>query len=218
MQAVGLLTLNPSPEMKPMAKLSKDAQVLQYFIQRAPGGALGVTHLQKLAYLADLFAREYLGTPVTGFDYVWHKHGPFDQRIYDAVDELERAGLAKERPGFVWYGRWKREIRSENRLTEFEVSPEEAAILDFVAERYEAMPLDKVLDEVYSTEPMLAVKDRGRGVRLPMDPLNNRFKDQFDLPALLHEEAEVKRGNYVLADDFFDALRAEAVAWDAGVD
>jgi hypothetical protein len=219
MQAAGMLTGYPSPEMKAMGILSRDARVLQHFVQRALGGDLGITQLVKLAFLSDLFARQYLGTPLTDFDYIWHNHGPFDSKIYDVVDELEEAGLAQERTGFVWYNRWKREIRPQKHIKDLGFTAAEQAILDFVAERYEGLPLAELLEEVYATDPMVAVQAQGkRRVHLPMDDLNNRLREQFNLPALLAEEREVKRGNYVLADDFFDALRAEAVAWDAGVD
>lgn len=204
-----------------MEGLSRTARVIQFFAQRAPGGRLGVTHVLKLAYLSDLAARGHTGAPVTGLRYVWHHHGPFDSYIYGAIRQLEAAGLVEERRRSLWPDRTKREIHPRATVGDLGFTPAEAAVLEFIAERYAALTLKELLGEVYETEPMRIVRTQGRrGAPLPMESMNNRFRDatQPDFAAILAEEEEVKRGNYVLADDFFHALRAEAVTWDAGVD
>ena len=54
--------------------------------------------------------------------------------------------------------------------------------------------------------------------RIPMEVVDNRARRAlgYDLETVLSEEAEIDRGNYVLASDFFDGLRAETLAADAG--
>src|SRR5688572_29443700 len=74
-------------------KLSKNAQVLKFFLQQCKDGA-GRTRLQKLAYLADLESRKLLGHPISDFNYIWHHHGPFDSALYDAINELSIKGYA----------------------------------------------------------------------------------------------------------------------------
>src|SRR6266446_5388571 len=72
--------------------LTRNAQVLRYLLEVAPG--VGHTILAKLAYLGDLLARQHLGRPITGMEYVYDNHGPFDRlRFYAARDELERGGF-----------------------------------------------------------------------------------------------------------------------------
>ena len=79
----------------PGSALTRNAQVLRYLLEVAPGA--GHTILAKLAYLADLLARQHLGHPITGLDYIYDKHGPFDSgRFYSALSELERGGLVRE--------------------------------------------------------------------------------------------------------------------------
>jgi hypothetical protein len=54
-----------------------------------------------------------------------------------------------------------------------------------------------------------------------MDEMNEdrrRDEEPIDWEAIRREEEEVDRGNYVQAEDFFNALRAETIAWDAGGD
>ena len=81
----------------PGSALTRNAQVLRYLLEVAPGA--GHTILAKLAYLADLLARQHLGHPITGLDYIYDKHGPFDSgRFYSALSELERGGyIVRER-------------------------------------------------------------------------------------------------------------------------
>jgi hypothetical protein len=197
-----------------METLSRNAQVVKYFVQRAPS-ELGVVKLQKLAYLADLYAREYLGHPVSGFDYMYYKHGPFDADLYTAIEELERADYVETRRHSLLGGRNKRGVVNKGRFTAFEFTRPEKEILDYVAEVYENEPLERILVEVYETTPM---KIASRNERIPMEIVDNRAKRAlgYDLETVLSEEAEIDRGNYVLASDFFDGLRAETLAADAG--
>jgi hypothetical protein len=197
-----------------METLSKNAQVVKYFVQRAPS-ELGVVKLQKLAYLADLYAREYLGHPVSGFDYVLYKHGPFDPSLYAAIEELERLDYAATRRHSFLGGRSKRAVLNKGRFTAFDFTRSEEEILAYVAGVYENEPLEALLTEVYETTPM---KIASRDERIPMEVVDNRAKRAlgYDLDTVLSEEAEIDRGNYVLASDFFDGLRAETLAADAG--
>jgi len=194
--------------------LSKNAQVVKYFVQRAPT-ELGVVKLQKLTYLTDLYAREYLGRPITGFEYVYYKHGPFDSALYAAIDELEAADYVETRRHSLLGGRHKRAVLDRRSCGAFGFTRSEAEILDYVATVYENEPLDRLLTEVYETTPMkIATKHE----RIPMEVVDNRAKRAlgYDLETVLSEEAEIDRGNYVLASDFFDGLRAETLAADAG--
>lgn len=203
-----------------MRPLSRDARLLQYFAQRAPGGTLGVTRIQKLAYLADLVARGYLGRPLSEFDYRWHNHGPFDGAIYNALDELRQAGLATEKPKLLPWGRRFREISCTGTVPDLGFSDVERAVLDYVADRFARMDLDQLLREVYETGPMVVAQaEMNRGVRLPMDRVNFQMKDAqgVDLEAVVAAERSARLGNTVPADDFFDALQVNARKWDSAV-
>src|SRR5713101_4784486 len=78
-----------------MPTLSRNAQVLRYLLQVAPG--IGHTKLAKFAYLADLVARKYLGRAISTFVYVYDQHGPFDSpRFFKAISELKRLDFVTE--------------------------------------------------------------------------------------------------------------------------
>jgi len=59
-----------------MPGLSRNAEVLRYLLEQAPG--VGHTLLAKFAYLADLLARQHLGRPISGMQYIYDNRGPFD--------------------------------------------------------------------------------------------------------------------------------------------
>lgn len=199
-----------------MEKLSKEAQVLKYFLQRTEG--LGTTKLMKLAYLADLEARRCLGRPITGFEYVFDKFGPFDKQIYDALDELKEEGLATEEKvrliDFV-----EHRVSDTGEPTILDFAPAEQEVLRFLISEYSEAALRDLLDEVvYSSRPMERVSSRGE--RLPMEEEDNvvREKRGLDLEQILVAEEEAERGNYRELDDFFSELQAEFTGDGSGSD
>lgn len=194
-----------------VASLSRNAQVLKFFLQQT-GAGLGVTKLQKLAYLADLEARKYLGRPITTFDYYWHDHGPFDGALYTAKDELVDGGHAKEEQR-EYFGYRERRLIDRGKAAPFDFDAYELEVLRFVADTYLATELRKLLTEVvYKTRPMKAVKSRGE--RLPMEQVDNSGEAElgYDPKRVIEAEAALARGEYVLASDFFDGLRRQADA------
>lgn len=200
-----------------MATLSREARVLKYFSQRARGESLGVTKLLKLAYLSDLFAREWLGRPITSFRYVYHHHGPFDSGLYSAIDELETSRLVRtERSAFLSFRsrRERRGVVDEGAIADLGFTPAEERILDYVAREFGPMPLDELLARVYETAPMKAAE---RKKPIPMHIADNAGKAElgYDLAEVMEQEREIDQGNYVLAGDFFDALRSQTLADDA---
>ena len=191
---------------------TKNARVLKYFAQRAPG-SLGVTQLLKLAYLADLHAREYLGRPITSFEYTYYRHGPFDKRLYSAVDELARRKWVRTESQSIFGGKSRRAVINQGEFQDLDFTPAETRILDYVARTYGSLPLDVLLARVYETEPMKAARQDGR---VPVEMADNRARDAlgYDLEAVLGEEREIERGNFTSSGNFFDGLRAEIVAGD----
>lgn len=189
-----------------MMDLSRNAEVLRYFLQER--GALNRTRLLKLAYLADLSARRLLGRPISAFSYYFHHHGAFDPALYDALGELERAGLAEERLEYYSDRKYEQRVSWTGSSGPASFSPAEREILEYVTRTYAQMPLDQLLnDVVYQTEPMKAAQ---RGSRVPMADQNDAERNEigFDLEQVLAAERDALQGNYMTGRDFFDALRA----------
>lgn len=182
-------------------QLSTEEQMIAFFVSRC-SGKIGRTQLFKLVYLADYEARRYLGRPLSGFEYIWYNHGPFDQDIYAAIKRLKDFALVEEdqmqyptgRTGFVYHSK----IDGSALAT---LSPEESLIVSYVCRAYSGMELQALLtDVVYETEPMLDAREReARGEPLNMDMVNN---SRHTLHGLAFEELfdrvmRVRAGDYV---------------------
>ena len=187
-----------------MAHLSRNAQVLRYLLEIAPG--VGRIKLVKYAYLADCEAYRYLGRAISTFRYRFDKHGPFDRAFFEAKDELVQEGYATET--LLRIGPYDGyDYRPTEEAVEYGFTQEEAEILRYVAETYlNASAIRLCEDVVYNTPPMLGAKV---GERLKMekmravpDPLG------FNLERLLAAEASVEAGRYRPLKDAVDELRA----------
>ncbi|HEX8695166.1 MAG TPA: Panacea domain-containing protein [Longimicrobium sp.] len=192
-----------------MGRLSKDAEVLGFFIQ--DGAGIGHTRLVKLAYLADLESRKLLGRPITSWSYRFHHHGPFDSSLYSALKELADAGMVTEAPVVYPEGKVERQVRGTGEISSSRLSEVEKRILAHVRRTWASAPLDELLAAVYATEPM---RQAVRGKAVPMHLVNNAGRDElgFDLDEVMAARRDAERGDYLTAAEFFDALRAEVTA------
>lgn len=189
-----------------MATLSRNAQVLLYLLQVAPG--IGHTKLAKFAYLADLEARKYLGRAISELYYVFDQHGPFDASgFFGAVDELKSLGFVTE--NIIPCGQYNGfEMLPIERVVEFDFSVAESEVLRYVALTYLSKSARDLCDDiVYKTEPMLAA-EAGRPV--PMDRVNRTAADPlaFSLERMIAGEASVDAGRTRPWSRLRDELRA----------
>ena len=175
-----------------MASLSRNAQVLRYLLQVAPG--IGHTKLAKFAYLADLEARRYLGKPISQLSYVFAQHGPFDPSgFFGALTELKSQGFVTENqiPCGQYVGF---EVLPTERAVEFDFSTAESEVLRYVATTFLAKTARDLCDDiVYKTEPMM---DAVPGQPLPMDQVNGTpgANLTFNLERMLQGEASAAAG------------------------
>lgn len=187
-----------------MGRLSRNAQVLRYLLQVAPG--VGRIKLVKYAYLADCEAYRYLGRSISGFRYRFDQHGPFDRAFYDAKGELVDGGYATEATTRIGpYDGY--DYRPTVQPVEYEFSQAEAEILRYVAETYlNESAIRLCEDVVYKTPPM---KDAKVGERLKMERMREEHDPLgFDLERLLAAEASVDAGRYRPLKEAVDELRA----------
>jgi hypothetical protein len=190
-----------------MATLCRNAQVLRFLLEAAPG--VGHTKLAKFAYLADLEARRFLGKPVSRFRYVMDKHGPFDRRgFFGARDELVASGFVTESQvltgSYMGY-----ELQPTTVAPEYDFTRAEAEVLAYVARTYLAMTARDLCDDVvYQTEPMK--KKLKMGDRIPMDDMNRKDDHEFgfDLERMLAGEASAAAGRVRPLTEAVRELRA----------
>lgn len=192
-------------------QLSRNAQVLKYFSQMANG--LGHVRLQKLAYLADVEARELLGHPLSEFEYIWYDLGPFDSSFYTALEELEGAGLIRQQVREYGRGKQVKLVKDTREPAVFDFTDAELEVLNYVAKTFMKTRIRELLDEVvYETLPMQDVRSRdAKGDPLRMELVDNvqRNKIGFDLGEILEAEKRMRAGRRVDAPHFFADLRAE---------
>ena len=189
-----------------MANLSRNAQLLRYLLQVAPG--VGHSKLAKFAYLADLEARKYLGSPISELTYYFDQHGPFDSGgFFSALEELKTQGFVTENqiPCGQYIGF---EVLPTSNATEFDFSTVEAEVLRYVATTYLSTTARELCDDiVYKTEPMLAAEP---GKPLPLDRVNKSAEGEltFSLERMLTGEASVSAGRTRPWSGLTDELRA----------
>lgn len=189
-----------------MANLSRNAQVLRYLVQVAPGS--GHTKLAKFVYLADLEAHRYLGHPVSEFRYVFDQHGPFDSTaFFGALNELKARDLVTENqiPCGPYSGF---EVLPTSHAVEFDFSASESEVLRYVATTFMSKSARDLCDDiVYKTEPMM---DAEPGKPVPMDRINGTPGTglTFNLEQMLRGEASAAAGRTRPWADVRDELRA----------
>jgi hypothetical protein len=201
--------------------LSRNALLVKYFAQLYQRGArssLGIPrkNLMKLIFEADVLAREYLGQPISDFQYVRYKYGPYAFAIEEAVAELEGAGHVepKREPWYAFrdQGAYRRLIDLRQPVA-FDFDPGESAVLDYVTTNYLNMPIREFIDDViYHTAPMKAAVPMGKP--LPMELANHAGTRRvgFRLQEVLEAEEALDRGQFISLSDFVDELRSKAPA------
>ena len=192
--------------------ISRNAQVLRFFANADRG--IPRKRLVKMAYLADVLALEYLGHPISEFPWISYHYGPYAFEIKDAVEELEKSGLAwtKDTDQAPDGATWKRLYLNADRVTyDFDLAENE--ILAYVVSNYLSVPMDELMDGVvYQSAPYV---NRGEFRQpLPMETSRDvgRKKAGFDLGKIVKAEQQVRDGHFTSGREFFDDLRTRITA------
>lgn len=190
--------------------LSRNAQLVKFFAQQYRG--VPRKHLVKLIYMADLLAWEYLGAPISSFNWYKYKHGPYDKAIEVAVSELVASGLISDDREPWWKGNYRR-VTDLHLPVPFDFTIGQSAVLDYVVTSYLNMPTKELVEDVvYQTEPFKRVTSRGQ--RIPMESAAHAGTKRvgFRLEEVLRAEQEARDGDFVTLGEFVDELRAKAPA------
>jgi uncharacterized protein YwgA len=189
-------------------QLTREQQLVAYFVNNCDDGRLGRTRLMKLLYLADYESRRFFGRPLTNLQYVWHYYGPYDSTLFDATQELENLGVIVSEQVIYPSGKAGYLYHSGSRSISTTFAPSEVELLSYVVREYSKKELKVLLEDiVYETEPMQALQERdGRGEPLPMDMVNNSRRNELglDIEQLLERSRRVRAGEYL---SHADAMR-----------
>lgn len=194
-----------------MQQLSRNAQVLKYFAQQYPG--IPRKRLVKMAFLADLVARQYLGAPISKFTYVVYHFGPYDPEVPNTIAELESAGLAwsrESRPATDDDVAFKR-LYDSGTPAVFDFTLGENEVLAYVVRNFLSMEIEELVEDVvYPSAPYQAALGTGKfNERIPMEIVDRKGLGQvgFDLEKAIKAERQVEEGHFLTAQDYFDGLR-----------
>lgn len=196
-----------------MPELTKTAQVLWYFAQQYGRPGILRTRLGKFSFMADVIARQYLGHPITSFEYRKDYYGPYARELPDYTAELCNADLVDEVTRGVGEGR---EIRLHNRggrAVAFDFTPGEAEVLAYVEANYIDMDFNEFVSAVVKqTDPFKQVQRHGDV--LPMNILDGAIAKTvgFDLEQIIRAERQAEGGEFVTLDQFADELRARSAS------
>jgi len=194
-------------------KLSREEELVAFFVHQCGEGDLGRTRLMKLLYLADYEARRYLGRPISKSKYVWHFYGPYDSGLASWVAKLRDTSVLVEQT--VVYPNGKRGFLYTRGPVQPKptFTPAEMAILAYVCRKYMAVPLRELLDDiVYQTEPMIhAQKTRARGRALQMNRVNKAKAGELtiSLEQLIERRAQVEAGEILTHAEAMARLKGQ---------
>jgi hypothetical protein len=152
---------------------TKIADLIEYFLDIVP--AAGRTQIVKYLYLADLEARKCLGKPLTDLGYILERDGPCHQRILATLDEMDESGrIVAEK--YSYRGNRCYSYSRKRRAPKVRLAAEKEFILNHVAELVRKNSLEKLLEIVNETEPVVEAKKRGTGALLKMNLVNNKSR------------------------------------------
>jgi len=122
------------------------------------------TKLVKLLYLADLQHSKKYGRTLTGVTYYSYFYGPYSDQIAKSIKKLKDSDIIQEDSGvgvegqeYYVYG-----IKIDTESFEALLDGDEKKTLNRVITEYGDLPLDAILDIVYSTKPFVKTKKGNR--------------------------------------------------------
>ena len=192
--------------------LSRNEQLIKFFVQ-ASSHRLSRTILVKLMYLADYEARRYLGAPISRFDWTREPQGPFDPAFYRAKELLVEKGLLHEVTDVTPFGNPWYQYQDIPTVVEFDFTPSERRILEYIVSTYGNRSREEILADVYETPPMKAVENEPRHTPVPMAMVDRVKQREFGgvvLDELIEAEERFRKGLGVPGTEIIQLLRQGA--------
>ena len=133
----------------------KTKQLLAYLIQNHP--PLPVTSLMKLSYIVDhIVSIKKYDKPISGFEYVRYKYGPFDNKIYKYIENLSGNKIVSGEPAYTPMGdeyiifKYNDDVDiSFDKLTR-----KDREVIDEVLDSLRGYGAKALVDLSYKTKPM----------------------------------------------------------------
>lgn len=133
-------------------------KLIKYFVY-ATKGYITKTQLIKFLYLADLYSVKWTGQQLTELDWCYYNFGPWNQDIDTALKQMNGKEIIQESQGdtvFIKLG------ADATKVEDLQLPLSLRLVLDNIRREWAGAGQEKLkalLEYVYSTAPMLAVKD-----------------------------------------------------------
>lgn len=191
--------------------LSRNAQLYKFLAQQCRG--IPRKRLVKMAYMADLVARQYLGRPISTFNYVVYHYGPYPPETPETIEELSSRGLAwvqesvKAAPDDYAF----KKLYDSGKPVVFDFTLGENEVLAYVVRNYLDMDTEELVEDVvYQTRPYREALSSGRlREPIPMEIVDGEGRRElgFDLERVLKAERQAAEGHSLTSQEYFDGLR-----------
>lgn len=120
----------------------------------------GRTRLVKGLFLIDrMLSNKFPDFYGTGFEFRPYKYGPFDQSIYEAVEQLEERGLVTKEPSPEYSGNeFNLTVRGEtvSKKAFEELPPKYKKEISWIKGKHVQKPVGQLLSFVYNQYPEMA--------------------------------------------------------------
>jgi hypothetical protein len=133
--------------------------LIKYFVY-ATKGHITKIQLIRFLYLADIYAVKWTGKQLTELNWYYYYFGPWHEDIEVALDKMNGKEISIETEGNTTLIKLGKESRN---IDDLQISVSLKLILDNIRREWAGSGQDKIkqlLDYVYSTAPMLAVREK----------------------------------------------------------
>ncbi|MEB3164964.1 MAG: type II toxin-antitoxin system antitoxin SocA domain-containing protein [Prochlorothrix sp.] len=131
-------------------------QLILYFVCKTKGH-ITKTQLVKFLYLADLYSVKWTGQQLTDLDWLYYLHGPWNQEIDAALEQMDVLSVRQEQSTFLVGAKHE----SLYETTEFSFSEGLSLMLDNIRREWSGAGRENfnaLLSFVYETAPMLEAR------------------------------------------------------------
>ena len=156
--------------------------LIKYFVYQTKGH-ITKTQLVKFLYLADLYSVKWTGKQLTELDWYYYLHGPWHEDIDAALDKMDGKEILQEPQGdavLIKLG------PNAGNVEDLKLPVSLKLILENIRREWAGAGQDRIqqlLDYVYSTAPMLEVKEVHKPeekVRLNLQKERQRLIQELD--------------------------------------
>ena len=156
--------------------------LIKYFVYQTKGH-ITKTQLVKFLYLADLYSVKWTGKQLTELDWYYYLHGPWHEDIDAALDKMDGKEILQEPQGdavLIKLG------PNAGNVEDLKLPVSLNLILENIRREWAGSGQDRIqqlLDYVYSTAPMLEVKEVHKPeekVRMKLQKERQRLIQELD--------------------------------------